>query len=159
MVDYEERGQQLFFEVDKLKLMRDAQSVDSAFYLQFQEEIEQVTARWQNWRIVRPKVELLDKQIAVKSRELARVDDDDDDGGWGAVAVGAGVVGAVLLAVCLLFDPGWKLWAAMVVGFAVAIGAAVISVRSRGDASAECAVLRTDLEGLRRQRAELLGDS
>jgi len=156
--DYDEREKAFFFQVDKLKLWRDAQAPDSLFHQQFQEEIEGITARRQHLMAVRPRLEKLDEQIAAVARRLAAVQDDSDDGGWAAVAVGAACVGAVLLGVCLLFDPGWKLWAAMVVGFVVAIGAAVISVRSREDASAECAGLRTDLEDLRRRRAELLGD-
>jgi hypothetical protein len=156
--DYDEQEKAFYHKVDILGRWRDVQASGSLFHQQFQEEIEGITARRQHLMAIRPQLEKLDEQIAAVARRLAAVQDDSDDGGWAAVAIGAACVGAVLLGVCLLFDPGWKTWAAMVVGFAVAIGAAVISVRSREDASAECAGLRADLEDLRRQRAELLGD-
>ena len=131
MSTYEERAEALYFEIDRLARLRDAQASGSQLHTKFQLRIEELSHLREAWLDVTPELQKLDAEISAASREVQSIQVSIDDEPWSRVALASGVLGGGLVLLSLVFDFGFMTWAVAVALIVIAVGTAFLSARSR----------------------------
>jgi Flp pilus assembly protein TadB len=132
---YKQQTDQLRDQIFAVKVLRDAQRPDSARHDQFQQEINDLTDEFVEWRSATPDLIELDHAIEAARRRLAAADRaaDGDAHITRSIAQFFGVIGII----CLLISATWapSIWFPVLtfVFLAVAIAAIMLGTRTRKD--------------------------
>lgn len=149
----------LGFEIKHERALRDAQQEDSAFWLEFQHNIDRLTGQMLHWRQVAPKLKELDQDIRAAAGRARKARRRRDGGGALGAATMLGIVGLLMLIVLLMWPSPPGLLIALCVGtLVVAGGLLVLDARGRRERDLVASAAELDLTLLRKKWQEIVPD-
>ena len=154
---YEAEARRIRDRIRDLHLLRDAQARGSELEARFQDEITELTEALIRWEQAAPMLEQLDIMVAGAERDVraAGFEFDYAGDGWMRLASAGAGLGALLLAIAVIWSPPWWVPAAGVVALLGAGAAVLRGLRERRDAEDHLDRAERLVETIRDERATL----